>query len=444
MRFDKTKAVIRVRSFLQTVSWKRVGVFSTVFAIVASLTLALALREPPKNSGVAESTLISREAGQPLARRAPLALMSTAGSPGQLIPTPPQDGGPFVPQSTNGFIGWDATIPTTLPPSGVAGGCLTGTYPNPSIDGSCIPAPTVLWNGDSGGAQGGVVYIDDAGVLHATPWYSNQAGQFATLGNAGTITLNGLNVTEFTSTTGTPYIPTFTGYALGCGCGGGGGGGGGSTKTGGSGGGGGGALWSCKLFPTTAYAALTITAGTGGSGGVGSASTATRGGGGSDSTIDVLVSFAGASGGGGGTAANQGAGGASTLMAEPSTNSYCTVGNVQNATNVGAVTVPSPACGGTGGQGLGGSAGLVNPTRASGSSPGGVGSGGGGGGGGEGGNGSGAAGGSTPATGDASAPGNNAAGQSCGGGGGGSSAEGAGGPGGTGGNGGSGDVRIFD
>jgi hypothetical protein len=106
MRLDKMKVVMVMRSFLQTVSWKKVGVFSTVFAIVASLTLALVLREPPKNSRV-----VKPEAGQSLARRAPLALMSTAGSPGQLVPTPPQDGGPFIPQSTNGLIGWDATIP---------------------------------------------------------------------------------------------------------------------------------------------------------------------------------------------------------------------------------------------------------------------------------------------------------------------------------------------
>ncbi len=112
MRLDKMKVVMVMRSFLQTVSWKKVGVFSTVFAIVASLTLALVLREPPKNSRV-----VKPEAGQSLARRAPLALMSTAGSPGQLVPTPPQDGGPFILQANSGVMSWPPA-----PPDGGSGG----------------------------------------------------------------------------------------------------------------------------------------------------------------------------------------------------------------------------------------------------------------------------------------------------------------------------------
>ena len=370
-------------------------------------------------------------------------------------PTSPVDVG--VPTALD--AGSDATLlaPATLAPPhpvfgsaasyaypvGPAGGCLAGTYPSPYLDASCIPAAAVTWYGDSGGAAGGIGFTTDAGTVEYAAFYGNQIGQFPTLGS-NSVTFGGPHVTAFTSTGGTTYTPTYTGFALGCGCGGGGGGGGGSTHGGGSGGGGGGSLWSCNFFATTLGSGITITPGTGGSGGAGSTIVGGNGTGGTDSTIGALVSFAGASGGGGGTASAFGAGGQAVLFTETPTNVYASTGNA-----------PSPAsgqflcsaCGGWGGTALNGVAGATNPTRASGSSPGaggvGTGTAAGGGGGGEGANGSGGGGANGPA-GDASAEGGAPAANTCAGGGGGSAADGAGGAGANGGTGGSGYVLIFD
>jgi hypothetical protein len=59
----------------------------------------------PENSRVDAST-------SPLARHVLAA--GTAGSPDTLIPTPPQSGGPYIPQALNGAISWDAAPSTSI------------------------------------------------------------------------------------------------------------------------------------------------------------------------------------------------------------------------------------------------------------------------------------------------------------------------------------------
>ena len=64
----------------------------------------------------------------PLARHPPLALMSTAGSPGTIVPVPPQDAGPVELQSNSGVMTWsDAGLPVPIFP-------VNWTVPNWYID----------------------------------------------------------------------------------------------------------------------------------------------------------------------------------------------------------------------------------------------------------------------------------------------------------------------
>jgi len=316
-------------------------------------------------------------------------------------------------------------------PVGPAGGALSGTYPNPAIP----------WTGDASGAQGGVVWLTDAGALQAAPWYGSQSGQFPTLGTPG-ITFAGPHVTACLGGAAgntCSYTATFTGWVEVQGCGGGGGGGGGATGIGG--GGGGGAQWTTKFVQVSLGTTYTITAPGPASGGTGSGSIGSNGTSGSDATFSTLVSLAGASGGQGGVIASGALGGCPTTSAGGA------------IATCGAPSIPVAGPPGTGGSGASSSSTAESGVRAMTRANNGGdactgGTNGGGGGGGEGGNtqptGGCGAGSNGQPTADAGAPspGGSAPANSCGGGGGGgrySSGIGA-----NGGAGGSGVVLVFD
>ncbi len=164
---------------------------------------------------------------------------------------------------SNGLIASDAVtlgqLPTTLPPSGAAGGDLTGTYPNPSLVAVAVPTGPV-----GGTTVTPVVSIDAAGRTLSL------SSAFIRFSRVDVFTVVGAST--WTCPAGVTLVQV---WGQGGGGGGGGGGGacGGSTTAGGGGGGGGhsgGASFLSMrwvdVVPTTVYA---ITVGAGGAGGGG-------------------------------------------------------------------------------------------------------------------------------------------------------------------------------
>lgn len=186
-----------------------------------------------------------------------------------------------TPPTTGQFLQWNGTeyvpenLPSSLPPSGSAGGDLSGTYPNPNV-----------------------VKLQNIGVSNVTPLDGYILMYVSANSDWEPKPAVGLRK-DYLTASGSWTAPSGVTNILLIGCGGGGGGGGGNAQ---GAGGAGGALQNTCYVSVTPGNSYSITIGSGGTGSSGSS----NGSDGTDTLFGSLATFTGASGGANVTTQNPG------------------------------------------------------------------------------------------------------------------------------------------